>query len=105
MKYTNITLIIAVSFWFGYWLSSQARPDETAERHIAAQQKYIAELKNRTVTEQMISIQKQVGCKILDGKAGPEMTPLVNAKVDEEKPEYMNKCAMESLRLMAGDKK
>lgn len=45
MKYIIITLIFAVGFWFGFWLSRQAR-DEVAEQHIIAQQAYITELEN-----------------------------------------------------------
>lgn len=105
MKYIIITLIFMFGSCFGFWLSYQARPDEVAERQIKAQQKYIAELKNRTVTERMIEIQRELGCKILDGKVGPETTPLLNAKVDEEKPEYCTEQAIKSMaRMSKGDK-
>jgi len=101
----TISLIWTVIALFAFFFGRLAR-DYTAERHIEAQQEYITEIENRMITEQMISIQRQLGCKILDGKVGPEMTPLVNAKVDEEKPEYLNKCAIKIMERMAkGDKK
>jgi hypothetical protein len=40
-----------------------------------------------TITEQMKSIQIQVGCKLIDGEIGPETKPLVNAAVAREKAE------------------
>lgn len=47
----------------------------------------------KLVIEQLIDIQKQVGCKRIDGEIGPETTLLVNACTASEKKEFFNKLA------------
>lgn len=47
----------------------------------------------KLVIEQVINIQKQVGCKMIDGEIGPEFKRLVNAQCEIDKPEYFNKLA------------
>jgi len=115
-NYVIVTLIIAGSFWFGYLFCLYAHqyPDPFVERHIATQRAAIAALQNRTITEQMMSIQRQVGCELIDGEIGTETTPLVNAvvraekkaKKEQEERELCNKYAIESFDRMAkGGKK
>lgn len=49
----------------------------------------------RPIREQMMSIQRQLGLKKIDGKIGPETTPAVNAAVKEEEKELCNQFAVE----------
>ena len=76
MKTLITTLIFCIVLLLAICFSLLAR-NNTAERHIAEQQAYRAKFENRTITEQMKSIQRQVGCKIIDGEIGTETTPLV----------------------------
>ena len=95
------TVIVLCAFYFG-----RLARDYPVERQITVQQAYIAELENRTVTEQMKAIQRQVGCKKIDGEIGTETMPLVNTQVRaEKKRELMNQYAVESFERMAGDTK
>lgn len=77
-----ITAILLGVGAFGYICGSQAR-------------RYSDPFKTDKplVIEQMMSIQQQVGCKLIDGEIGPETKRLVNAKTKEEEPELFNKYA------------
>lgn len=90
-KIIYLAVLTGVSIAFGYVLAQQAH-------------KYPDPFK--TVTEQMKSIQQQVGCELIDADPGPETRRLVNAKVKEEKRELCNQYAIESFaRMSKGDKK
>lgn len=106
MKRIMCFSLILIVFLSAAWGTAYRRL-KTAERHIAEQQAYRIEFENRTVTEQMMSIQRQVGCKLIDGEIGTETMPLINAAVRaEKKRELMNQYAIESFERMAkGDKK
>lgn len=69
---------VMLIFSFGYLYGKQARhyPDPF-----------------KTVTEQMKSIQQQVGCKKIDAVIGPETTELINAEVERENRELFNQYA------------
>jgi len=90
MRYVIITLIFAGSFWFGYWISSQAR-DDVAERQIAAQQKALDRIP--TFKE----LQRKVGAEP-DGIIGPKSIALWDKAICQQEFE-------ESIALMSGDKK
>ena len=98
----SIIIVVAMSADHNRTLRKLA----TAERQIKAQQARIDYLENRTITEQMKSIQRQVGCKLIDGEIGPETAPLVNAKVRAEKKRAIcNQYATAMFERMAGDTK
>jgi hypothetical protein len=54
------------------------------------------------VIEAIIWIQEEVGARP-DGVIGPETTTLANAQSKKDLPEYCNRCAVRSMRMMAGE--
>lgn len=107
MKYIKYILVFAVGFWFGYWLSYQARPDdEVAERQIQAQQAYIAELKNciRNIGETQQQL-IDVGFKdvVIEGEPNEVTVDYIWGPITERA--YGNYMAARSMARMAGDKK
>ena len=48
-----------------------------------------------TVRNQVMSLQKQVGCTMIDAKIGPETTTLVNEVIKEEERQLCNQYARE----------
>jgi len=51
-----------------------------------------------TVRDQMMSIQRQVGCVKIDAEIGPETTRKVNARVQEEERQICNQFAVECIK-------
>ena len=94
LNITGLLIYAGLTFAFGYFYGIQARhyPDPF-----------------KTVTEQMKSIQRQVGCVKIDGEIGTETTPLVNAKVNAEKEteerNLFNQYAIETMERMSKEKK
>ena len=50
-----------------------------------------------TIREQMMSIQRQLDLKKIDGKIGPETKPAVNKRVDEEEIDLCNQYSVECI--------
>ena len=101
-----ITLIFCIILAFAYFCSRQARPDRTAERHIAEQQAYITELENciRNIGEtQQQLIDAGFKDVVINGEPNEVTVDYKWGPITERA--YGNYMATKSIERMAGDTK
>ena len=67
----GVGIICFIGLWLYSW-SEVSKNDTLAAR--------VFDFENQTVREQVMRIQRQVGCKKVDGIIGTESTPLINAQ-------------------------
>jgi len=72
--------LLVVVFFAGLWVGAWVEKEQSIEPY-------------QTVREQVMSLQRRVGCRLIDAKIGPETILLVNQAVKNEERELFNSFA------------